>query len=44
MTKTEDAVFELIAEISCHPHREELLQLMEEQLADDTFVLPHQEF
>ena len=30
---------QLIKEISEHPYREELLQLMQEQSADDTFVL-----
>jgi hypothetical protein len=29
----------LIEEIKMHPHRDELLQLMEDQLTDDTFVL-----
>lgn len=44
MTKTDKMVEQLIKEVTYHPHREELLQLMEEQLSDDTFVLPRQEF
>lgn len=32
----------LCEEIMHHPHREELLQLMLDQLCDDTLVLPHQ--
>jgi hypothetical protein len=29
----------LIIEVNDHPYREELIQLMQAQLADDTFVL-----
>jgi hypothetical protein len=29
----------LIEEIKMHPHRDELLQLMQEQITDDTLVL-----
>jgi hypothetical protein len=29
----------LIEEVNMHPHREELLKLVAEQLNDDTFVL-----
>jgi hypothetical protein len=31
---------QLIEEIMQHPHKDELLQLAQEQLADDTLVLP----
>ncbi len=31
---------QLIEEIMQHPHKDELLRLAEEQLADDTLVLP----
>lgn len=30
---------QLIAEVVEHPHREEIIRLAEEQLADDTLVL-----
>lgn len=30
---------QLIKEVMQHPHKDELLQLAQEQLADDTFVL-----
>jgi hypothetical protein len=31
---------QLIADIMQHPHKDELLMLMQEQLEDDTLVLP----
>lgn len=32
---------QLIDEVMQHPHKDELIQLAHEQLADDTFVLIH---
>jgi hypothetical protein len=31
----------LVEEVSVHPHREELLSLIADQLEDDTFVLSY---
>lgn len=38
-TTFERRLSQLKAEIMQHPHRDELLTLAQEQLADDTFVL-----
>jgi len=39
-TTYERRLQQLIEELMQHPHRHELAALMQEQLADDTFVLP----
>jgi hypothetical protein len=39
-TTFERRLSQLKAEIMQHPHRDELLILAQEQLVDDTFVLP----
>lgn len=45
MTKTEQKqLAKLITDVSNHPYRDELLQLMDEQVQDDTFTVQPQMF
>lgn len=39
LTTTERRLIQLVRDIKVHPHREELLRLMAEQAAEDTYYV-----